>query len=131
VALGQNPPRRTRQGSAPKPTKPKSDTIKICQGVPVPDGYVIVAYMTSTACPHGAYLLRRQNDYESSLAVNGNARQIEDQTSTGTPSSSPNNSSRGSSPIAGKDSARDSKSTSPAGASAGGSSTQTALSVTR
>src|SRR5947207_11489598 len=98
VTLGQNPPRRTTQGSAPKSTKPKSDAIKICQGVPVPDGYVIVAYMTSTTCPHGAYLLRKQNDYESSLAVNGNARQIEDQTSTGKPLSSPNNSSRGPSP---------------------------------
>jgi VWFA-related protein len=31
--------------------------------------------MTSAACPHGAYLLKKQNDYESSLAVNGSARQ--------------------------------------------------------
>src|SRR5204862_727382 len=35
---------------------------------------VIIAYMTSTACPHGAYLLKKQSDYESSLAVNGDAR---------------------------------------------------------
>src|ERR1043165_2135858 len=69
VTLGQNPPRRTTQTSAQKserPQAPKSDTIKICQGVPFPDGYVVVAYMTSAACPHGAYLLRKQDNYESS-----------------------------------------------------------------
>ena len=131
VTLGQNPPRRTTQGSAPKPNKPQSDTIKICQGVPVPDGYVIVAYMTSTACPHGAYLLKKQNDYESSLAVNGNARQIDDKANTGTTSSPLINSSRGPSSTAGKGSARDTTSTSSAGPSAGGSSSQTASSATR
>ena len=132
VTLGQNPPRRTTQDSAPQPAKPpqptksKSDTIKLCQGVPVPDGYVIVGYMTSTACPHGAYLLKKQNDYESTLAVNGNARQTEDKTSTSKTSSSPNKPSRGSSLPA-----RDSKSTSPASPSTGGSQSQTASSVTR
>ena len=75
VTLGQNPPRRSADKSAPQTQQPpKSDTIKICQGVPVPDGYVVVAYMTSAACPHGAYLLRKQSDYESSLSVNGDAR---------------------------------------------------------
>ena len=69
---GQAPSRRANQGDA---SKPRNDTLKICQGVPIPDGYVIIAYMTSTACPHGAYLLKKQNDYESSLAVNGNATQ--------------------------------------------------------
>ncbi len=69
VTLGQNPPRRTKQTSAPQP---KSDTIKICQGVPVPDGYVVVAYMTSAACPHGAYLLKKQAEYEKSIG-SGNA----------------------------------------------------------
>src|SRR5205809_3818546 len=85
VTLGQNPPRRTTDKSAqpaqsPQPTQPKADTIKICQGVPIPDGYVVVAYLTSTACEHGAYLLKKQNGYESSLAVNGDARQPVDQT---------------------------------------------------
>ena len=75
VTLGQNPPRRTPDNSASKSAQSKSDTIKICQGVPIPDGYVVVAYLTSAACPHGAYLLRKQNDYESSLAVNGDSRQ--------------------------------------------------------
>lgn len=73
---GQAPSRKANQGEV---SKPRNDTLKICQGVPVPDGYVIIAYMTSAACPHGAYLLKKQNDYESSLAVNGSARQpVED-----------------------------------------------------
>ena len=28
---------------------------------------MIIAYLTSAACPHGAYLLKKQNNYESSL----------------------------------------------------------------
>ena len=48
--------------------KVRNETLKICQGVPVPPGYVIVAYMTSTACPHGAYVLKRQDAYSESLA---------------------------------------------------------------
>jgi len=87
VTLGQNPPGRTADKSASKPQDKKSDTIKICQGIPIPDGYVIVAYLTSAACPHGAYLLKRQNDYESSLAVNGNGQPATDQTTTKTSSS--------------------------------------------
>lgn len=35
--------------------------LRICQGVPIPAGYVIVAYETSTSCPHGAYVLRKDN----------------------------------------------------------------------
>src|SRR5215470_708666 len=69
---GQSPSRRGTQGPA---SQPRNDTLKVCQGVPIPDGYVIIAYMTSTACPHGAYLLKKQNDYESSLSVNGDAKQ--------------------------------------------------------
>jgi Ca-activated chloride channel homolog len=71
VICGQTSPRRANQSAV----KPRNDTLKVCQGVPIPDGYVIIAYMTSAACPHGAYLLKKQNDYESSLAVNGSARQ--------------------------------------------------------
>jgi VWFA-related protein len=47
----------------------QSDTIRICQGVPIPDGYVIVGYLTSSACPHGAYLLKKQASHDSSLAA--------------------------------------------------------------
>jgi VWFA-related protein len=114
VSLGQNPSRRTTQTSASKPPPSKTDTIKVCQGVPMPDGYVVVAYMTSTTCPHGAYLLKKQNDYEGSLGVNGNARQSTDKTNA--PATSGNNSARTSS---------------PGSSSRGGSSSQTAASVTR
>lgn len=72
VTQGQTPPRRTNQSAV---SKPRSQTMRICQGVPIPDGYVIIAYMTSSACAHGAYVLKKQDDYESSLAVNGSARQ--------------------------------------------------------
>src|SRR5439155_24851280 len=68
---GQTPPRRSNQNAV---SKPRNETLRICQGVPVPDGYIIIAYMTSGACPHGAYLLKNQNDYESSVAVNGSVR---------------------------------------------------------
>lgn len=72
VTQGQNTPRRAKQRAV---NKPRSETVRICQGVPIPEGYVIIAYMTSAACPHGAYVLKKQDDYESSLAVNGSARQ--------------------------------------------------------
>lgn len=78
VVQGQTPSRRGNQGTV---TKPRNDTLKVCQGVAIPEGYVIIAYMTSAACPHGAYLLKKQNDYESSLAVNGAARQTSENSS--------------------------------------------------
>src|SRR5918993_2006169 len=67
VGQRQNP-RRSQNNTAPR-----TQTIRICQGVPIPDGYVIVAYMTSTACPHGAYILKKQDQSESSLAVSRKA----------------------------------------------------------
>lgn len=72
VAQRQTTPRSPNKTAV---VKPRSDTIRICQGVPIPEGYVVIAYLTSSACPHGAYLLKKQDDYESSLAVNRNARQ--------------------------------------------------------
>src|SRR5262245_53474671 len=47
----------------------QSETIRICQGVPIPDGYVIIGYSTSSACPHGAYVLKKQASYDSSPAT--------------------------------------------------------------
>jgi len=132
VTLGQNPPRRTTQTSAPQSQQSsqesKSDTIKICQGVPMPDGYVVVAYMTSAACPHGAYLLRKQNNYESSLAVNGDSRGATDQTSSGKPSNSAGNNSRSNSPSIGPSSVRSKSTSNP---STGAASSQVASAVTR
>jgi len=81
VTQGQSPSRKASQGA----TKPKAETIRICQGLPVPDGYVIIAYMTSAACVHGAYLLKKQDDYENSLAVNGSARQPDEASDASAP----------------------------------------------
>ena len=72
VIQAQTTPRRQNNGA---PSKPRNQTMRICQGLPIPEGYVIIAYMTSSACPHGAYLLKQQDDYESSLAVVRKARQ--------------------------------------------------------
>src|SRR5256714_991486 len=71
IVKGQTPPRSANKTA----NRPRSETMKICQGVPVPDGFIIIAYMTSAACPHGAYLLKKQDQYEASLAINGDARQ--------------------------------------------------------
>ena len=38
-----------------------SGPLRICQGVPIPEGYVIVAYETSPKCPHGAYVLKKES----------------------------------------------------------------------
>src|SRR5687768_11703900 len=68
MGVGQRQsPRRSQNNKAPA-----TQTIRICQGVPIPDGYVIVAYLTSGACPHGSYVLKRVNSYESSLGGNRN-----------------------------------------------------------
>ena len=48
--------------------KPRNDTLKICQGVPIPTGYVVVAYLTSETCPHGVYVLKKQDPYSESVA---------------------------------------------------------------
>src|SRR4029450_9271178 len=74
VAVAQRQPQRQKSAVGKTP----GDTTKICQGLPVPDGYVIIAYMTSAACEHGAYLLKRQPDYENSLTVNGGPSQPAD-----------------------------------------------------
>ena len=44
-------------------------TLIICQGVSVPAGYAIITYLTSTACPHGAYVLKKQDPYSESIAA--------------------------------------------------------------
>jgi Ca-activated chloride channel family protein len=85
ITQGQTPPRAGNKTA----NKPRSDTIKICQGVPVPDGYMIVAYMTSAACPHGAYILKKQDQYESSLAINGDSRQTNDSQEPSSPAVKP------------------------------------------
>lgn len=61
-----------RRGSKGTLTKPRGATIKICQGLPIPGGYIITAYMTTSACPHGAYLLKRlETESHTSIADKG------------------------------------------------------------
>ena len=68
----------------------QSDTIRICQGVPIPDGYVIIGYSTSSACPHGAYVLKKQASYDNSSAPDRT-----NQSSTGPSTSSASGKSKG------------------------------------
>ena len=64
----------TKKQRAERPA-PRGD-LKICQGVALPDGYIIVGYVTSPACPHGAYLLKKQAPPQvSAAAVANNVRQ--------------------------------------------------------
>ncbi|MEP6912964.1 MAG: hypothetical protein ABI923_09430, partial [bacterium] len=60
--------RSVNKGRREQPGQPRSEGLKICQGVPVPAGYVIIAYMSTSACPHGAYVLKKQDAYSESLA---------------------------------------------------------------
>jgi Ca-activated chloride channel homolog len=59
VLLSATAVSQTREQGAKK-SRERPSSLKICQGVPVPDGYVIVGYVTLSACPHGAYLLKKQ-----------------------------------------------------------------------
>lgn len=70
AAVGQ---RQNLPPSQKTASVPRTQTIRICQGLPIPDGYVIVAYITSTACSHGAYILKKQDQFESSLTVSRKA----------------------------------------------------------
>lgn len=57
----------TDQGTRKKrqPSLSRSQSPKICQGVAIPDGYVIVGYVTTPLCPHGAYVLKKQDSQNS------------------------------------------------------------------
>ena len=66
----RNPGKRSTKNVADGAATPSRDgTLIICQGVPVPTGYAIIAYLTSTACPHGAYVLKKQDPYSQSVAA--------------------------------------------------------------
>lgn len=74
VAQNQTPRRSVAKNEV---SKPGNDTMKICQGLTIPPGYVIVGYTTSSVCPHGAYQLKRQNDYENSIGRNAPTNESE------------------------------------------------------
>lgn len=64
---------QTRDQGARKQSPSRSNTLKICQGVALPDGYVIVGYVSSSLCPHGAYLLKKQDAPQRQEAPRANA----------------------------------------------------------
>ena len=63
---GKRPTKNVQDRAA---TASRDGTLIICQGLPVPRGYAIIAYLTSTACPHGAYVLKKQDSYSESVAA--------------------------------------------------------------
>ena len=57
-AHGQN----SNQGLKSTPTDfAQSGKIKICQGLPIPEGYTIVAFVPHSACSQGAFVLQKEN----------------------------------------------------------------------
>lgn len=57
--------------------------IKICQGLPIPDGYMIVAYQPNAACPNGAYILQKEKlvgapQPPAAMAMASRARKVAD-----------------------------------------------------
>ena len=40
----------------------QAQTLRICRGVPIPDGYIIVANEKSASCKHGAYVLKKNEE---------------------------------------------------------------------
>lgn len=57
VASAQNNNQTVKKN--PTDTAPRG-RIKICQGLPIPDGYLIVGYEPLAACPKGAYVLQNE-----------------------------------------------------------------------
>jgi Ca-activated chloride channel homolog len=59
---GSAPPSGTRvRPNSARNKSPSNGPIRICQGVAIPAGYTIVSYETSSACPHGAYVLKKDD----------------------------------------------------------------------
>lgn len=65
TVFGQSTNQRAKRGAlktgTPATIPARGQTLKICQGVPIPQGYMIVAYENSSSCPHGAYLLKKDD----------------------------------------------------------------------
>ncbi|HEY3041262.1 MAG TPA: VWA domain-containing protein [Pyrinomonadaceae bacterium] len=75
VALAQTKTQSVKRGTTQSPTfnggTSRRGTVKICQGIPIPEGYIIVAYGTSTACKDSTYVLKRE-DAESKFSEAAN-----------------------------------------------------------
>lgn len=64
----------------------QSDTVKICKGLAIPEGYVIVGYGASSACPNGAYLLKKE---EAPQSPQSRPRRTDDRSLDSAPAKSP------------------------------------------
>ncbi len=64
IVFGQNTKQKAKRG---KPAR--GQTLRICQGVPIPEGYIIVAYENSSSCPHGAYVLKKDDGSTAPVAT--------------------------------------------------------------
>src|SRR6185369_1006433 len=62
VVCGQTTNLSTKHSTAKSGTYPApGKTSKICLGVPIPEGYIVVAYENSSSCPRGAYVIKRDD----------------------------------------------------------------------
>ena len=60
VTPSQTRKKPVKQGPSQTGPLQNNGTVKICLGVAIPEGYVIVGHESSSACPNGAYLLRKE-----------------------------------------------------------------------
>ena len=72
IVFGQTANQRSKRGTSKIGTRTsdpaRDQSLLICQGVPIPEGYIIIAYVTSSSCPHGAYVLKKDNGSQPSPA---------------------------------------------------------------
>jgi VWFA-related protein len=65
MVFGQTTNQRAKRGTSKTGTlatnPARGQTLKICQGVPIPEGYIIVAYENSSSCLHGAYVIKKDD----------------------------------------------------------------------
>jgi Ca-activated chloride channel homolog len=73
IVFGQTPNQKAKRNSV------RGKTLKICQGVPIPEGYIIVAYESSSSCPHGAYVLKK-DDGSQAPATASRPRKVSNET---------------------------------------------------
>ena len=52
----------------------QKDTIKICKGVPIPEGYTIIEETTSADCQKGAYLIKKSSAESETTETNEPAK---------------------------------------------------------
>jgi len=83
IVFGQTTSQRAKRGD-----NPRAKTLKICQGVPIPEGYIIVAYESSSSCPHGAYVLKK-DDGSQAPATASRPRKVENETVNSIPLNPP------------------------------------------